>query len=323
MPEFNYTARDRSGQQSIDSIESESREAAILALRSQGLLPIKITEVKNKGTGASFSLNPMAYRAFNEADIEHEFHQIAVMLRSGISLMDALALTLKHCRLGARSTWVNISKRIEEGHSFTDALREHKAFSDFTIQLIRVGEQTGNLNTVMDEAAREVKSSRELQGQILKALRYPSFTLLMAIGIVFFMLTSLVPEIKKVLALTGKPMPPITKALIDTSNWVVANGLRCHFLGSRKTRFISSLGLLVPISLEIVGFLRSAVFTGAVADMPRRYHYYYFAPVPKSSLQALWDFFIPKTVWPVATHFGCLVLLILGYVSATQNSESA
>ncbi len=225
MPVFNYTARDRSGQQSIDSIESESREAAILALRSQGLLPIKITEVKSKGSGASFSLNPMAYRAFNEADIEHEFHQIAVMLRSGISLMDALALTLKHCRLGARSTWVNISKRIEEGHSFTDALREHKAFSDFTIQLIRVGEQTGNLNTVMDEAAREVKSSRELQGQILKALRYPSFTLLMAIGIVFFMLTNLVPEIKKVLALTGKPMPPITKALIDTSNWVVANGL--------------------------------------------------------------------------------------------------
>ena len=225
MPLFTYTARDRNGQQRIDAIESNSREAAILALRSQGLLPLKIEEVKNNSLAAkTYSLNPMDYRSFSESDIENEFHQIAVMLRSGISLLDALNLTLKHCRIGARSTWERVAKRIQQGSSFTEALREHKAFSEFTLQLIQVGEQTGHLNTVMDEAAKEVKSSRKLKEQILSALRYPAFTLLMAIGIVIFMLTSLVPEIKKLLALTGKPMPPITKALIDTSNWVLANG---------------------------------------------------------------------------------------------------
>ncbi len=50
MPKFTYTARDRSGQQRIDVIESETREAAILALRSQGLLPLKIEELKNQKT---------------------------------------------------------------------------------------------------------------------------------------------------------------------------------------------------------------------------------------------------------------------------------
>jgi len=83
-----------------------------------------------------------------------------------------------------------VAKRIQQGSSFTEALREHKAFSEFTLQLIQVGEQTGHLNTVMDEAAKEVKSSRKLKEQILSALRYPAFTLLMAIGIVIFMLTS-------------------------------------------------------------------------------------------------------------------------------------
>ena len=226
MPLFTYTARDRNGQQRIDAIESNSREAAILALRTQGLLPLKIEEVKkNSGPTGSFSLNPFDYRSFNSSDIEHEFHQIAVMLRSGISLLDALNLIIKHCRIGSRSTWERLAKRIQQGSSFTDALREHNAFSEFTIQLIRVGEQTGNLNTVMDEAAKEVKSSRKLKKQILSALRYPAFTLLMAIGIVIFMLTSLVPEIKKLLKIMGKPMPPITKALIDTSDWVLANGV--------------------------------------------------------------------------------------------------
>ena len=226
MPIFTYTARDRSGQQRSDAIESVSREAAILALRALGLLPLKIEELKKGGVAdKKFSLNPMAYRAFNSSDIEHEFHQIAVMLRSGISLLDALNLSLKHCRIGARSTWERLAKRIEQGSSFTDALSEHKAFSEFTIQLIRVGEQTGNLNTVMDEAANEVKASRKLKKQITTALRSPAFSLLMAIGIVIFMMTGLIPEIKKLLKMMGKPMPPITKALIDTSDWIIANGM--------------------------------------------------------------------------------------------------
>lgn len=226
MPVFTYTARDRSGLQRDDAIESANRETAILALRAQGLLPLKIQELnKNTASKIKFSLNPWAYRAFNASDIEHEFHQIAVMLRSGISLLDAINLTLKHCRIGARPTWERLGKRIQQGGSFTEAMAEHKAFSEFTIQLIRVGEQTGNLNTVLDEAAREVKSSRKLKKQIFTALRYPAFTLLMAIGIVIFMLTSLVPEIKKLLLIMGKPMPPITQALIDVSDWVLANGL--------------------------------------------------------------------------------------------------
>ncbi|MDO9139144.1 MAG: type II secretion system F family protein, partial [Methylobacter sp.] len=106
-----------------------------------------------------------------------------------------------------------------------DALTEHSAFSEFTVQLIRVGEQTGNLSAVMDEAANEVKASRKLKKQITTALRSPAFSLLMAIGIIIFMMTGLIPEIKKLLKMMGKPMPPITKALIDTSDWVLANGL--------------------------------------------------------------------------------------------------
>lgn len=226
MPVFSYTARDRNGQQHTDIIESYNRDAAVTSLRAQGLLPLTIDEIRAKNkTSKSFSLNPFAYRSFSEADIENEFHQIAVMLRSGISLLDALELTLKHCRIGARSTWERLAKRIQQGSSFSEAMKEHPAFSEFTIQLVRVGEQTGQLSVVMDEAAKEVKDSRKLRKQILTALRYPCFTLLMAIGLVIFMLVSLIPEIKKLLKIMGKPMPPITKALIDSSDWVLENGI--------------------------------------------------------------------------------------------------
>ncbi len=225
MPLFTYTARDRSGQQSVDVIESATREAAILELRSQGLLPLKISALKDENGRRNFSWNPLDYRAINSNDIEHEFHQIAVMLRSGISLLDALEMTVKHSRIGARKTWERLSKRIQQGSSFTDALSEHKVFSTFTIQLIRVGEQTGHLNTVMDQASIEMKASRKVQKKVITALRYPAFTLLLAIGVVIFMMTTIIPEIKKLLEVMGGTMPPVTQALIDISDWFLINGI--------------------------------------------------------------------------------------------------
>ena len=223
MPIFNYTARNRSGQQSNDAIESQNQEMAIVALRAQGLLVLKIEEAKKADGVKEFSLNPLQYRSLHAGDIESSFHQIAVMLRSGISLLEALEITATFSRIGARKVWLKLIEKVQQGSSFRDALAEHDVFSEFTIQLVHVGEQTGHLSTVMDQAAEEVKSSRRLKKQIVSALKYPLFTLLFAIGLVVFMLTSIVPEIKKLLQIMGKPMPPITKALIDTSDWFKEN----------------------------------------------------------------------------------------------------
>ncbi|MCK5122470.1 MAG: type II secretion system F family protein [Methylococcales bacterium] len=242
MPLFTYTARNRSGQQIGDSIDSPNRDSAIANLRGQGLLVLQIDELKKTNKNRqSFSLNPLDYRSIREKDLEHEFHQIAVMLRSGISLLDALELTADHARIGAQSTWDKLIERIQQGSSFSDALAEHSIFSQFTIQLIHVGEQTGHLYIVMDQAAEEIKSTRKLKKQITSALKYPAFTLLFAIGLVVFMLTSIVPEIKKLLKIMGKPMPPITQALIDISDWFMANGI-----------FMSIMGITLGISFVVM-----------------------------------------------------------------------
>lgn len=215
-----------------DSIESHSREAAIVTLREQGLLVLKIDELKTTNKiRKKFSLNPLDYRPIQEKDLEHQFHQIAVMLRSGISLLAALELTADHARIGAQKTWDDLIETIQQGGSFSDALAKHSIFSEFTIQLINVGEQTGHLYTVMDQAAEEIKSTRKLKKQITTALRYPLITLLFAIGLVAFMLTSIVPEIKKLLMIMGKPMPPMTQALIDISDWFMANGVFLIIVG--------------------------------------------------------------------------------------------
>ena len=223
MTIFSYTARDRSGQQTSDVVDSSSRDAAIMTLRGEGLLVLQINELKQKSDEKSYSLNPLDYRSITSLDIENAFHQIAVMLRSGVSLLDAVELTRKHARIGTRKVWVRIAERIQQGGALKDALIEQGVFANLTVQLVAVGEQTGHLSRVMDQAAKEMASTRRLKKQITSALKYPAFTLLFAIGLVVFMLTSIVPEIKKLLLIFGKPMPPITQALIDVSDWFVEN----------------------------------------------------------------------------------------------------
>lgn len=235
MTIFSYTARDRSGQQTNDVIDSASRDAAIMQLRGEGLLVLQINELKSNTDEKSYSLNPLDYRSITSLDVENAFHQIAVMLRSGVSLLAAVELTRKHARIGTRKVWARIAERIQQGGALTDALKEHGIFSNLTIQLVAVGEQTGHLNTVMDQGAKEMASTRRLKKQITSALKYPMFTLLFAIGLVVFMLTSIVPEIKKLLRIMGKPMPPITQALIDVSDWFVEN---IAFMGISAVVFI-------------------------------------------------------------------------------------
>jgi len=283
MALFTYTARNRSGQQLGDSIDSVSRDAAIAALRAQGLLVLQIDEVKKTNKNRqSFSFNPLDYRSIREKDLEHEFHQIAVMLRSGISLLDALELTATHARIGAQKTWDSLIERIQQGSSFSDALAEHAIFSEFTIQLIHVGEQTGHLYTVMDQAADQMKSSRKLKKQITSALKYPAFTLLFAIGLVIFMLTSIVPEIKKLLKIMGKPMPPMTQALIDISDWFVVNGLFLSILGVSSVItfvvlynwppsrwWIDKLALKIPLLGNIISLSGTVLFSRAMSLLLR------------------------------------------------------
>ncbi len=281
MPIFRYTARNRSGQQQSATIEGNSQAEAIKALKDSGLLVLKINEVQAKKPKGekTWSLNPLQYRSIRPADIEHEFHQIAVMLRSGISLLEALAMTAKYSRIGVRKLWETIGKRIEQGSSLTEALEEHKHFSEFTIQLIKVGEATGSLHTTMDQASAEMAASRKIKKKVTSAMKYPLFVLIFAIGIAILMLVKIVPQIKNLLNIMGKPMPPLTKALIDSSDWIMENGpgiltviaivvvvfvILNHWPPSRW--WLDFIGLHVPVMGRIAQ-LNGTVIFGRAAGM--------------------------------------------------------
>ncbi len=220
MPKFLYTARNRAGQEQSGLVEAASRDELAATLRSQGLLVLNIAEEKQRDYAQLLvRLNPLEYRSMRSRDVEEGFHQLAIMLRSGLDLISAMEIVADYSRLAVRRVWEQIIVRIRAGGSLSDALGEHKPFGNLIVQLVKVGEQTGNLDKAMLQASVELEESRKIRAQLLSALTYPLITLVFAIGVTVYMLTSIIPELKKFLAMMGRKLPPITQRLIDISNW--------------------------------------------------------------------------------------------------------
>ena len=223
MATFSYSARNRAGELQQGTADAMSENELVNRLRSQGLLVMEVKRQRSKGEPRSWRLNPFDYRSVRSEDIEHDFHQLAIMLRSGMTLLDALTVTAEFSRIGVRPVWNRIIDQIRQGNSFADALAQQKVFNNMTVQLVKVGEQTGLLDHVLTQASNELEKQRKLKQQLTSALTYPTVTIIFAIGVTIYMMVSIVPEIKKLLKMLGKPMPPITQALIDSSDWVNAN----------------------------------------------------------------------------------------------------
>jgi type IV pilus assembly protein PilC len=147
------------------------------------------------------------------------------MLRSGLTLLYALRTAADNSdRRRLRKILLRVAERIEEGSSFADALAEHKVFNRLVVQLTRVGEATGHLDSVLTRSAETLERRRMLRTQVLTALGYPAVTLLAAIGVAAFMVLNVIPKLVVFLQGMGRKLPPSTQSLVDLSDWIQVHG---------------------------------------------------------------------------------------------------
>jgi len=195
-------------------------------LRQRGWL---VLDIQSTSTIAPLSLvdslNPRAWLAIRSVDVELALQQLAVMLRSGLTLLNSLSNVAENSeRLRQQRVFKRVIQRVQDGSSFADALAEHSCFNNLTIQLVRVGEQTGNLETVLVRASEAMERRRTLISQVVTALTYPGIVLVAAIGVTAFMLVAVIPKLKVFVNALGRALPPSTQRLIDLSSWLQLHG---------------------------------------------------------------------------------------------------
>jgi type IV pilus assembly protein PilC len=227
VPTFHYAARDRAGRPQQGTQEAPSPAALVTALRDRGWLVLDVHPAASDDGSLVIAdlVNPIAWLPPRSIDVELSLQQIAVMLRSGITLLAALETTAEHARrLRMQRIWKTVARRIQEGSSLADAMAEHRCFPHLAVQLVRVGEQTGNLEQVISRSAESLERRRMLRTSLLTALTYPAIVLVAAIGVSTFMILGVIPKLQVFLTAMGRRLPPMTQMLIDFSTFIRVNG---------------------------------------------------------------------------------------------------
>lgn len=225
MGAFEYVALDRSGKESKGLIEGDTPKHVRQMLRERQLLPVQVTEVAQREARRQhgFSLRS----GISPGELALLTRQLASLTQSGLPLEEALlAVGQQNDQPRTKSILLGVRSKVMEGHSLADGLGEFpQAFPELYRATVAAGEQSGHLDIVLDRLADYTEARQSLRQTVTNALIYPIVLVLMSVGIISFMLASVVPKIVSVFENTGGELPALTRGLIATSDF-----LRNHWL---------------------------------------------------------------------------------------------
>lgn len=217
-------ARDVSGRSQQGTREAASANAVVDDLRQRGLLVLDVrsAETESASTGITLAaLDPTNWMPVASVDVELCLQQIAMMLRSGMTLLTSLKTVADQARKASmRRIWADVAEKIQQGSSLADAMQRHRCFSRLIVQLVRVGEQTGILDQVMKRGADALERRRHLVTSMLTAMTYPVIVLVSAFGVAGFMVVGVIPKLEGFLNSMGRQLPATTQLLVDISHYV-------------------------------------------------------------------------------------------------------
>ena len=222
MAAFEYTALDANGKTKKGILEGDSLRHVRQLMRDIGLTPMNVeltTVVEKEGQQSFFAqvfgkLRPMEMVLFTR--------QLATLVNAGLPLEEAMsAVAQQTTRKRARKIFMSVRTRVVEGLTLTKAMSEHSGtFNELYRSTVGAGEQSGQLDNVLQSLANYLERQYESRRNVQSALYYPVLLFVVAVAIVGGLMTSVVPTIVEVFETTGQDLPIVTVILISTSEFL-------------------------------------------------------------------------------------------------------
>ncbi len=220
MPVYKYKAINEKGKSLQGTIDAESPKAATDKLKREGVFLSSLNEIKRDNTRGF-----LPFRGISSSELAVSTRQFSTLISAGLPL-EASLLALSEQTEDPRLSQVltEVRDRINEGSSLTNALREHpKVFSDLYTNIVKAGEASGALDIVLLRLADFLEKQYALVSRIRSALIYPIFMFAIGSGVLFFMVSYVIPRIAKIFEEGSKSLPFITVVLIKFSNFLSQN----------------------------------------------------------------------------------------------------
>lgn len=170
-------------------------------------------------------LLPSYWLPARSRDVELTLHQLAVMLRSGLKLTDALrALQLQAERRSLARVLQGVCGSVTRGESLTQSLSSYKIFPPIVRQLVAVGEQTGTLDQALQQCQEHLARRRAIISEVRLALAYPACVTIASLSIAAYLILYVIPQLQVFLSTLGRELPTMTQSLVDFALWLKING---------------------------------------------------------------------------------------------------
>lgn len=229
MSVYHFTAITSSGSEQKGVIEADSEKHARQLLREKSLLPIQLKPANEKKQWATFQQwhSYLKRRRLSSKDLALITRQFATLLAAGLPIEEALLAVAEQTeRSQTKTVLLSVRGTVLEGHALAAALGEHPdVFSSLFCATIAAGEKSGHLDKVLLRLADYTEKQANLRQKLSTALIYPVMIVLVAFGIVGFLLEYVVPKMVAVYGHLNQALPLLTSVLIDISEGVQRVGI--------------------------------------------------------------------------------------------------
>ena len=221
MPTYTYKVRDATGKMIFSTMEAETQKIVRDKLREKNFLIVSIKEPKS-GLSQDIKIPGLGDGLPGLKAVAIFSRQMATMIDAGLPLVQSLAILARQVEhKGLQKILKDVRIDVEGGLPFSDAIAKYpKVFNRLYLNLVRAGEVSGTLDMVLDRIAIFQEKDLALRGKIKGALTYPVIVLVFALGVTYFLLTTVVPQFAGILISLNAPLPLITQGLIATSNFL-------------------------------------------------------------------------------------------------------
>jgi len=278
VPAYKFEALDAAGKASSGLLEADNAKAARAQLRAQALVPLEVRAV----TADSAPAGTLSFKrkVFGSTGLTVWTRQLAGLVGSGLPLERALTALAEEAEDNRQRELVaHLRSEVNSGSSFARALSTlPREFDEVYRGVVAAGEASGALGTVLEKLADDLEERQALRAKLIGATLYPAIVSLIAVVIVVFLVTYVVPQVASVFTSSKRALPALTVAMLAISGFLrswgwllllgLAGGIAALLYALRNEAFrerFDAAWLTLPLIGRLSRGYNAARFAGTLA----------------------------------------------------------
>lgn len=271
MANYRYAAKNMEGRIFRGTMEASGEQALQQQLKEQGLYLVD----------AKDAASSRGRRRFSPRQLSEFCKEMSALLASGISIVRALEIVSEEEGLPAwiRSVYLKVLAELKKGVPLSEAMEAQRCFPELMLGMIRSGEGSGNIDSVMERLSLHYDRDNRLRQQVRSAMTYPCVLLVMSIAVVILIVTFILPQFEELFSEMER-LPAVTEFLMAVSDFLVNRwyvlllllfwiGVVCHIAGKiyRVRRAVDYVKIRLPVAGKLYKVIYTARFARTLSSL--------------------------------------------------------